>query len=204
MDPFGEELQKEAWERFYSENCRPWRGVGKLDLDITPGQRALDIGCGNGKTVLALIAAGAEAVGLDFSENAIAYCRGAFGDRAEFVNSTCTELPFPDGSFDIVTMVHILEHLDGDDLTKAVAEAERVTAAGGRILVRSFSEGDLRSGGRDSDIRGNGIAYRYRSAGEIVSLFAGCTAVRSVTSDEETRFGGTRVRAECLLVRMQQ
>ena len=200
--PFDADYQREAWNRFYGENSRPWRGVAKIEgLEISPGEKALDIGCGNGKTVLALLSGGASVTGLDFSEKAIEYCRRALGGKAEFVLSGCTELPFSDDSFDVVTMVHVLEHLDGTDAERVASEASRVTVPGGRIFVRSFSEGDLRSGGKDTDVRGNGIAYRYRTADEIASLFPNLRVIRSETSGEETRFGGTRVRAECLLIR---
>ncbi len=43
--------QKEAWERLYSSQERPWRG--SLDLSwtgIPPETQVLDVGCGNGKS----------------------------------------------------------------------------------------------------------------------------------------------------------
>lgn len=201
VDPFDAGIQMRAWDRLYGENRRPWRGVGRIGLEINPGEKALDVGCGNGKTVLALLSQGASVTGVDFSANAIARCRESIGEKAEFVLSDCTSLPFGDGSFGLVTMVHVLEHLDGERLVAAVSEAERVTVPGGRIFVRSFSEGDMRSGGSRSDVRGNGIAYAYRSPEEITALFTGSSVLSAILTEDDMRFGGTRVRAECLFRR---
>ncbi len=137
---------------------------------------------------------------VEASDVAISEAKKNLSGQVKFVNSLFERATLPK-RYDNILLTHVLEHLDGTDAERAASEASRVTVPGGRIFVRSFSEGDLRSGGKDTDVRGNGIAYRYRTADEIASLFPNLRVIRSETSGEETRFGGTRVRAECLLIR---
>lgn len=199
-DPiFKREEQRQSWDRFYCENDRPWRGIGKLSgLVVEKGDKALDIGCGNGKTVAALLQEGAFVTGLDFSENAIEHCKKMFLENADFVVSDCSDLPFDDDTFDIVTLVHVLEHLDDEQLSSTVSEACRVLVSGGKILVRSFAVGDMRAEGLNSNIRGNGIVYRYFTLKEIENIFNGMNVIKADTINERMRFGGTRVRVECI------
>ena len=194
------EEQRESWDRFYSENKRPWRGVGKLPgLEVSEGDRALDIGCGNGKTASALIQAGVSVTGIDFSPNAIHYCEQSFGDRAKFITCDSSSLTFPDSSFEIVTLVHVLELLDDKQLSDTVSEVSRVLVPGGKVLVRAFEVSDMRAGGSDSNVRGNGISYRYFTEEQILSLFDGFEVIHSDTVSEKMRFGGVRVRVEAVL-----
>lgn len=193
------EKQRENWNLFYSENLRPWRGVGKLPgLEVKNGDSALDIGCGNGKTVAALLERGALVTGLDFSEKAVETCKILFGDKASFVVSDCLRLPFPDESFDIITAVHVFEHLDSKMLEIAVAESKRVLKKGGRILIRSFAPGDMRSGGEERNVRGNGIVYHYHTLDTFGSLFSDFSVETAETVSETMRFGGVRIRSVCV------
>jgi cyclopropane fatty-acyl-phospholipid synthase-like methyltransferase len=190
--------QKDLWEKFYREQKRPWRGVGKLDgLEIEHGARVLDIGCGNGKTTSALINMGAAVTGLDFSSSAVEYCKSMFGSAAEFVIADCKDIPFPDGSFDAVAAVHIFEHLTAEDVERTVSEIRRVLVPGGKVFVRSFAVGDMRSKGKESDVRGNGISYRYYTEEQMSSLFGGFEVLSSKRIDETAHFGAVRVKLEC-------
>jgi ubiquinone/menaquinone biosynthesis C-methylase UbiE len=194
--------QRISWDRFYHDNNRPWRGVGKIEgLEVSKGDRALDIGCGNGKTVSALLQSGAQVTGLDFSDEAISYCKKTFGTKARFIVSDCSELPFEDGSFDIVTMVHVLEHLDEGQLSMTVSEVKRVLSPGGKILVRAFAVDDMRASGEESNVRGNGIKYRYFTLENIESIFSDMEIIRAETIEDKMRFGGVRVRVECIFQR---
>ena len=93
--------QKDAWESFYSDNHRPWRGVSDIgDIPFPAGGRILEVGCGNGKTAVALSKKGFTVVGLDFSESAVMMCRETIPDAGDFVCASVTELPFDDSVFD--------------------------------------------------------------------------------------------------------
>ncbi|MDD3399033.1 MAG: class I SAM-dependent methyltransferase [Candidatus Methanomethylophilaceae archaeon] len=175
MDLGEKEEQRRAWERLYRQESRAWRGVNRLDLPLSPGIRALDIGCGNGKSTAYLLESGCEVTGIDVSETAVQGCRERFPSAA-FQVADATLLPFPDGSYDLVLMVHVLEHLDSDSRTQAMQEAWRVLAEGGTIYLQAFNRQDLRYGKGEKGTeehsfrRGNGIVYHYFDADEIASL----------------------------------
>lgn len=87
----------------------------------------LDAGCGPGILINKLAQSGKEATGCDFSNAArelFIYNNDVPG--ANFVNSTITELPFPDNSFDLVFCSDVMEHLPFLDVHTAVKELMRV------------------------------------------------------------------------------
>jgi SAM-dependent methyltransferase len=69
--------------------------------------------------------------GLDISENAIAKARANYGNKAKFYAGDAHEMPFPDGSFDLVVGRAILHHLD---LDLALKEIRRVLRPGGAAV----------------------------------------------------------------------
>ena len=186
--------QRELWDGFYRANGRAWRGNSKIPDPLSGDGSALDLGCGNGKTVSTLIDLGYRVTGTDFSETAIDMCSENFGDAAEFVTSDIMDLPFGDGSFDYITAVHVLEHIDDSDMPAVAAEIRRVLRPGGYLFVRSFTPLDMRSGKRS----GEGIRYIHRNPDGIVTFFRGMETEYARRVDEPTRFGTTRSRAECL------
>jgi len=106
--------------------------VGSVD-----GQRVLDLGCGDGLLVATLARQRAQAVGIDAKHSALQAARsradvtGVGGAR--FVEGRIERLPFPDGSFDIVTAVTVLCLVS--DRSAAVREAARVLRPGGRLII---------------------------------------------------------------------
>lgn len=191
--------QIELWDGFYRANGRAWRGNSKVPDPLAGKGDALDLGCGNGKTVSTLLDLGYRVTGLDFSSEAVSMCRENFGDSAEFVVGDVGDLPFPDGSFDYVTAVHILEHIDDSDMPGVSSEIVRVLRPGGYLFVRSFTPSDMRSGKRS----GEGIRYIHRNPDGIVRFFRDMEAEYARRVDEPTRFGTLRSRAECLFRKPQ-
>ncbi|MEV4555548.1 class I SAM-dependent methyltransferase [Kitasatospora sp. NPDC049285] len=103
--------------------ARELRGLG-------PAGRALDIGAAGGGNSRVLLEHGWRTVVADLSETAvqIARERGLDAHRAD-----ARELPWEDGSFDLVTAFEILEHIEEDHL--AAAEILRVLRPGGTALL---------------------------------------------------------------------
>lgn len=196
------EDQRKAWDSFYSDNRRPWRGVADIgDLPFPPGGRILEVGCGNGKTAVALAKRGFRVTGMDFSQKAIDICRELILD-ADFVCASVLNIPFENGSFDGIVAFHVLEHLTDEELGTAAGELFRVMKNGSYIMVKCFAEGDMRSSkgtvSGDSVIRGNGILYHYFTEDELTSKMGmfECVSIRTV--EDKTRFGTVRRRIEAV------
>jgi ubiquinone/menaquinone biosynthesis C-methylase UbiE len=95
------------------------------------GERVLDLGCGEGATLIHLDAP-ANAVGADLFEAKLELARQAL-PGLRFVAASADALPFPDASFDHVLVRDLIHHLE--DPGPAVAEIRRVLAPGGRVDV---------------------------------------------------------------------
>jgi len=105
-----------------------------LDVLPEPPRRVLDVGTGTGSIprLLAERYPDAEIVGVDVSERMVDEARRNVGARARFQVADAQRLPFPDGSFDLVTLGNMIPFFD---------EIARVTEPAGRVLF-AFSMGD--------------------------------------------------------------
>ena len=106
-------------------------------LDLVPGSRTLEIGCGGGQLAANIAPSLGEKgkyVGLDASDEQLEAARAAYADipNAEFVRGDATSLPFEDGSFDRVVAVNTLEYVP--DTGAVLSEIRRVLNAGGRMV----------------------------------------------------------------------
>jgi demethylmenaquinone methyltransferase/2-methoxy-6-polyprenyl-1,4-benzoquinol methylase len=112
---------------------------------VQSGNRALDLCCGTGDLALALAQRGAETIGLDFSEKmlSIAETRRLKNSKLKtqnlkFIQGDAQQIPFPDNSFEIVTMGYGLRNLTNWE--RGLDEMFRVAAPGGRIVVLEFGK----------------------------------------------------------------
>lgn len=99
------------------------------------GERCLDIGCGPAflvEQLQAAVGATGSVVGVDHSEAMLQGGRLRC-PSATLCQASAEELPFPDCSFDLVTITQVLVYVS--DPTKALSEAKRVLKLGGRVLV---------------------------------------------------------------------
>jgi ubiquinone/menaquinone biosynthesis C-methylase UbiE len=174
------ELQRRRWDDEYSADDPLWRGPPEAEILLPRDATVLELGCGNGKTLVGLIGRGCFVVAIDYSSRAIRICQKRLGtapDLQLLVSDSCS-LPFSDGSFDIITAFHILEHLLEEDRIRVVLECRRVIRPGGKIFVFAFSTRDMRCGKgveveRNTFLRGNSIAYHCFSREEIRALLTG-------------------------------
>jgi len=106
-------------------------------LEVRPGERILDLGCGNGwaTRLLAQLSAGVQAIGIDASPKMIARAEElhSLTIRARYEQAAFEELPFKDGHFDRVFSMEALYY--AADLERSLSECFRVTKAGGTIDV---------------------------------------------------------------------
>ena len=104
---------------------------------VQPGERVLDVGCGNGQVARELAAAGAKATGIDLSRQMLAKARELAGGAAEFVEGDAQVHPFADGAFDVV--VSRFGAMFFSDRAAAFRNLARATAPGGRIVLVAWA-----------------------------------------------------------------
>lgn len=117
----------------------------------TENPRILDVGCGTGAN-LEMLANFGEAEGVDVSDDALEFCK-AKGLKAH--KGLAEELPFAGESFDVVTALDVVEHLD-DDIA-GLKEMHRVLKTGGRTLI--FVPAFMWLWGVQDDISNHRIRY---------------------------------------------
>ncbi len=113
-------------------------------LNLFPGARVLDIGCGTGddaRMLASLVGPDGHVIGIDASETMIGAARErskASSVPVEFAVGDAFTLDFSDSEFDGCRCDNVLMHLDGEP-TRAITEMVRVTRAGGRVMVSDFN-----------------------------------------------------------------
>jgi SAM-dependent methyltransferase len=119
------------------------------ELGLAGDERLLDVGCGRGAVLLAAARRlpRGRAVGVDLWRSVDQSGNSADGtrrnavaegvaDRVELHTGDMTQLPFDDGSFDVVLSSMAIHNLDTDDgRRRAVEEAFRVLRPGGQLVV---------------------------------------------------------------------
>jgi SAM-dependent methyltransferase len=138
----GEQMRAVNYRVMFDVEDDHWWFVGRRAIVIsqiehliraapqTSSRRLLDIGCGTGATITHLRKYGV-VHGIDMSPLALGYCH----ERGEcrVVCASATDLPFHEGTFDIVTALDVIEHLDDD--RRGVSEIHRVLKPGGTALI---------------------------------------------------------------------
>lgn len=112
-------------------------------LALAPGQRVLDIGCGEGRhAITAWLSADVQVIGLDLSMRDMTTARARQNDfeapgddsrKLHFVCGNALALPFADAAFDHVICSEVLEHVL--DYRGVLHEIRRVLKPGGMLAV---------------------------------------------------------------------
>jgi demethylmenaquinone methyltransferase / 2-methoxy-6-polyprenyl-1,4-benzoquinol methylase len=152
-----------------------WRRRAARRAGLADGGRALDVACGSGKLTgeLRRAAPAGLVVGLDFSATML-HVASTHEPGPRYVRGDGLRLPFPDASFDAVTVAFGLRNFA--DPEGGLAEMRRVLRPGGRAVVLEFvrpGQGPLGSAYRaylvhvlprvGGWISGEPRAYRYLS-----------------------------------------
>jgi demethylmenaquinone methyltransferase / 2-methoxy-6-polyprenyl-1,4-benzoquinol methylase len=124
---------------------RLWkRDVANL-AKIQNGDRALDLCCGTGDISFALAQRGAETTGLDFSPQMLEVAESRQQRNSQsairnlkFIQGDAQQLPFPENSFDIVTVGYGLRNLTSWE--RGLDEMFRVAKPGARLIVLDFGK----------------------------------------------------------------
>ena len=100
-------------------------------MALAPRGRVLDVGCGRGIMLALLKRAGWEVVGTQVSKNAAAYARDTLG--IEVIEGDLHAAQFPSGSFNVVTLYQVLEHLPNP--SAYLNEIHRLLKPGGWFIL---------------------------------------------------------------------
>jgi ubiquinone/menaquinone biosynthesis C-methylase UbiE len=103
------------------------------------GKRVLEIGCGPGVDSVQLATAGAQLTAVDLTPPAVALTRQHLAVRgltATVQEANAEQLPFDDGTFDVVYSHGVLHHTV--DTQRAVDEVLRVLKPGGRAIIMLY------------------------------------------------------------------
>lgn len=112
---------------------------------VGPGTRLLDVASGPGYVAAEAAALGASPTGVDFSAEMVALAARRY-PNVTFREGDAEALPFADASFDAVTINFGVLHLAQPD--RALAEARRVLAPGGRCAFTVWAAPDVSAGFR--------------------------------------------------------
>jgi SAM-dependent methyltransferase len=100
------------------------------------GKRVLDAGCGTGYGSAELAQSAAEVTGVDIAADAIEYASVNYPiPGLRFLESSCTAVPFPPESFDVLAAFEVIEHLT--DYRAFLDESARVLTREGLFIVSS-------------------------------------------------------------------
>jgi SAM-dependent methyltransferase len=162
-------------EREYQLRTRIALDLAQL-IDLSDGpssqnggrRRLLDVGCGDGRFVADAVRA-ARTIGVDVSRRALGFARELVPD-ARFVASGGQALPFANESFDVVTLLDVIEHVPDADELRVVREAARVLRPGGHLVISTNTDRSAREWKH----------YRHYPLARFRALFDGFTDVRLV------------------------
>jgi ubiquinone/menaquinone biosynthesis C-methylase UbiE len=118
-----------------------WHPVARdiiAQYDLKAGMRVLDVGCGKGFLVKALLneCPGLEAFGLDISFYALVHCAREVVGRLHL--GTADNMPFPDGSFDCVLSLNTIHNFPRPRALTAMREVQRISRDRAFVQVDSY------------------------------------------------------------------
>jgi len=126
-------------ERHHGYHALIDRLEASIALPYAEGARVLEAGCGTGLILSRLAPRARQAVGLDLSQGMLAQARAR---GLDVVHASITDIPFPDGHFDLVYSFKVLAHVE--HIERALAEMARVTRPGGHVIAEFYNPLSLR------------------------------------------------------------
>lgn len=125
-----------------------WRKDTMKRMNVQPGSKALDVCCGTADWTIALadaVGPNGKVVGLDFSKNmlkvGVEKVKELGLKQVELIHGNAMELPFPDNTFDYVTIGFGLRNVP--DYLQVLKEMQRVVKPGGIVVCLETSQPTL-------------------------------------------------------------
>jgi SAM-dependent methyltransferase len=189
------ESYRKAWERDYKSRGLLWGGGLPSLPDLPSGSKVLELGCGNGKTISAMLQYPWTITALDVSVGAVMLGRIAAPERADFIVADACLLPFRDLAFDAVFAFHVVGHVLHAERETMAAEVTRVLRHEGKLFFRDFGAEDMRAGmGEEIEPstfrRGQGVTTHYFTEDEAADLFSLMKPVAILTHKWKMRVRG--------------
>jgi ubiquinone/menaquinone biosynthesis C-methylase UbiE len=118
------------------QNMELWLSVIARLSGAREGVKLLDIGCGTGRFAIPMATRlGCRVTGADSSAEMLDKARGKDSDKAVIWDiQNAQDLSYPDESFDIVFMSHLLHHCEKP--ISVIRECRRVLTEGGALVIR--------------------------------------------------------------------
>lgn len=134
----------EEFKKSYGQMLEPRLKEIVKYFKIVPSMKVLDVGCGRGELALFAAKLGVEAIGIDYSKEAIKIANLAkkkstkeVQKRTKFHIIDAKNLRFKNSSFDIVILTDVIEHLYPRELDIVFKEVKRVLKRDGKIVVHT-------------------------------------------------------------------
>jgi 2-polyprenyl-3-methyl-5-hydroxy-6-metoxy-1,4-benzoquinol methylase len=137
---------------FYDEVFQRNRGIQckwhhhkfrRILQEIGNVAKHLDFGCGPG-TLIHLLGPGIATVGVDIAAAQLSYAeRNYASPEKQFVQIESAQLPFADETFDAITCIEVVEHLELKLTQEILREFIRVLRPGGKLILTTPNYGSL-------------------------------------------------------------
>ncbi len=107
------------------------------------GMSILDVGCGTGSFLEFYLRYQCQLYGIDTSPAMMEIARQRLGENADLYLGSATEMPYPEGHFDLIVSMLVLHEMDQPIRLAVLEEMKRVLKPDGRILLIDFDPGPL-------------------------------------------------------------
>lgn len=176
--------QEEVWNKIYEKH--EWRKETRNLPKLLDGKKVLELGVGNGKTLIAIFRQKPKEVhAIDFSDKALEVSREKFAhDNIKFEKMDVLDLKFEDNSFDAIVCYYVLNNLSKSERIKAISEIFRVLKKEGIVLFEDFAVGDFRFKkgsnmiAENTLIKADGLTCHFFEDKEIKDLFKDFSKVK--------------------------
>jgi demethylmenaquinone methyltransferase/2-methoxy-6-polyprenyl-1,4-benzoquinol methylase len=120
------------------------RRIGLAMVRPEHGMKVLEVGCGTGANLVLYQQAGCDVAGVDLSPSMLEVARAKLGETADLRLCDAADMPYRDGSFDLVVAFLTLHEMPPGVRESVMDEMARVAGADGRLLLLDFHNGPLR------------------------------------------------------------
>jgi ubiquinone/menaquinone biosynthesis C-methylase UbiE len=199
---------REAWDNEYCRKGVLWSGLTHELPELPAGSRVLELGCGNGKTLSALIRKEWNVTALDSSQKAVTMSRNLVkrSSPADIMVADARHIPVKNATFDAIFAIHVIGHMYEHGRQEIAHEVTRTLKPGGMVFFCEFSTEDVRFGkGHRTEpftfMRGTKISTHYFTLQETSDLFSELTCKTITLHHWQMRIRGNNlVRSEVIAV----